>query len=102
MGASSAGWPRMWTTSIALGIARPSRLRRSSSATILSAERFHEVSSASTRVSAPPWYETGLAEAMKVIVEQKTSSPRSMPASRMATCKAAVPLAQATAYLAPT
>ena len=58
--------------------------------------------SASTSTGVARSYRTGLAEATKVSVGTSTSSPGPTSSRRRATWMAAVPLAQATAWRAPT
>jgi len=54
-------------------------------------------SSQPIRTGSAPQYRTAFAEAMNVTVGTITASPDPTPASRSATCSAAVPLAQPTA-----
>src|SRR5687767_13813739 len=63
---------------------------------------FHVSSSESTSTGAPRSYAIAFADAMNVSDGTSTSSPGSTPASRIATCSAAVPVAHATACFAPT
>jgi hypothetical protein len=57
--------------------------------------------SQSMKMHRAPAYETVLAVAMKVIAGTSTSSPGPIPHSFRATCRQAVPLIPATAYLEP-